>query len=51
MTKKDRTLMANLINPEAKKMDTAIVLNSVQMAQIAKQIQAVQIAVEEVHMG
>ena len=60
--------MANLINPETKKIVTTIPLKSVQMtpeitqamtsfstqmqmAQIAEQIQAVQIAVEEVHMG
>jgi hypothetical protein len=68
MTKKDGSLMANLINPETKKIVTTIPLKSVQMtpeitqamtsfstqmqmAQIAEQIQAVQIAVEEVHMG
>lgn len=68
MTKKDGSLMANLINPETKKIVTAIPLKSVQMApemtqamtsfstqmqmaQIAEQIQTVQIAVEEVRMG
>jgi hypothetical protein len=68
MTKKDGSLMANLINPETKKIVTTIPLKSVQMApemtqamtsfstqmqmaQIAEEIQAVQIAVEEVRMG
>lgn len=68
MTKKDGSLMANLINPETKKIVTTIPLKSVQMvpemaqamasfsaqmqmAQIAEQIQTVQIAVEEVRMG
>lgn len=68
MTKKDGSLMANLINPETKKIVTTIPLKSVQMApemtqamtsfstqmqmaQIAEQIQAVQLAVEEVRMG
>lgn len=68
MTKKNGDLMANLINPETKKIVTTIPLKSVQMApevtqamtsfssqmqmaQIAEQIQAVQIAVEEVRMG
>lgn len=68
MTKKDGSLMANLINPETKKVVTTIPLKSVklapemnwamtsfsaqmQMAQIAEQIQAVQLAVEEVRMG
>lgn len=68
MTKKDGTLMANLINPETKKIVTTIPLKSVhmapemtqamtslsaqmQMAQIAEQIQMVQLAVEEVRMG
>lgn len=68
MTKKDGSLMANLINPETKKIVTTIPLKSVQMApemaqamasfsaqmqmaQIAEQIQAVQIAVEEVRRG
>lgn len=60
--------MANLINPETKKIVSTIPLKSVemtpeltqamtnfstqmQMAQIAEQIQAVQIAVEEIRMG
>lgn len=68
MTKKDGSLMANLINPETKKIVATIPLKSVQMApemtqamtnfsaqmqmaQIAEQIQTVQIAVEEVRMG
>lgn len=68
MAKKDGSLMANLINPETKKIVTTIPLKSVQMApemtqvmtsfsaqmqmaQIAEQIQAVQLAVEEVRMG
>jgi len=68
MTKKDGSLMANLINPETKKIVTTIPLKSVQMApemtqammsfstqmqmaQIAEQIQVVQIAVEEVRIG
>lgn len=68
MTKKDGSLMANLINPETKKIVTTIPLKSVkmvpemtqamtnfstqmQMAQIAEEIQVVQIAVEEVRMG
>ena len=68
MTKKDGTLMANLINPETKKIVTTIPLKLVQMSpevtqamtsfslqvqmiHIAEQIQAVQLAVEEVRMG
>lgn len=68
MTKKDGSLMANLINPETKKIVTTIPLKSVQMApemtqamlnfstqmqmaQIAEQIQSVQISIEEVRMG
>ena len=68
MTKKDGSLMANLINPETKKIVATIPLKSVQMApqmtqamtsfsaqmqmaQIAEQIQVVQLAVEEVRMG
>ncbi len=68
MTKKDGSLMANLINPKTKKIVTTISLKSVkltpeinqamtnlstqmQMAQIAEQIQSVQIAIEEVRMG
>lgn len=68
MTQKDGSLMANLINPETKKIVTTIPLKSVQMApemtqamtsfstqmqmaQIAEELQAVQLAVEEVRMG
>lgn len=68
MTKTDGSLMANLINPETKKIVTTIPLRSVQMApeitqamtsfstqmqmaQIAEDIQAVQLAIEEVRMG
>lgn len=68
MTKKDGTLIANLINPETKKIITTIPLKSVQMApemtkamtcfstqmqmaQIAEQIQAIQLAIEEVRLG
>lgn len=68
MTKKDGTLMANLIDPKTKKIVDTIPLKSVQMvpemtqammnfsaqmqmAQIAEQIQVVQVAVEEMHMG
>lgn len=68
MTKKDGSLMANLVNPETGEIVTTIPLKSVQMApeltraimdfstqmqlaQIAEQIQAVQLAVEEVRMG
>lgn len=68
MTKKDGSLMANLINPNTKKIVAAVPLKSVQMdpeimqamtnfsaqmqmAQIAEQIQIVQMAVEEVRMG
>lgn len=68
MTKKDGSLMANLINPETKKIVSTISLKSVkvtpeisqamtnyatqmQMAQIAEQIQLVQVAVEEVRQG
>lgn len=68
MTKKDGSLMANLVNPETKKIVTTIPLKSVkmapeliqavmnfstqmQLAQIAEQIQIVQLAVEEVRMG
>lgn len=68
MTKKDGSLIANLINPETKKIVATIPLKSVQMApqmtqamtsfsaqmqmaQIAEQIQVVQLAVEEVRMG
>lgn len=68
MTKKDGSLMANLVNPETKKIVATIPLKSMkmapemtqamtsfstqmQMAQIAEQIQYVQLAVEEVRMG
>lgn len=68
MTKKDGTLMANLINPETKKIAQTISLEKVeltpemteamsnyatqmQMAQIAEQIQVVQVAIEEVRQG
>lgn len=68
MTKKDGTLMANLVNPETNKIVSTISLEKVhlspefsqamtnyatqmQMAEIAEQIQMVQIAIEEVHQG
>ena len=68
MTKKDGSLMANLVNPETNKIVSTITLKSVkvtpeitqamanyatqmQMAQIAEQIQIIQIAVEEVRQG
>lgn len=68
MTKKDGSLMANLVNPETKKIVSTVTLGKVklspelsqavtnyatqmQMAQIAEQIQIVQIAVEEVRQG
>lgn len=68
MTKKDGSLMANLINPQSKKVVSTISLEKVntvpnlseamsnyamqmQMAQIAEQIQDVQIAIEEVRRG
>ena len=68
MTRKDGSLLANLIDPKKGKIVATIPLKSVrmapeitqamtnfssqmQMAQIAEQIQAVQLAVEEVHMG
>lgn len=68
MTKKDGSLMANLVNPETNKIVSTISLKSVklspeitqamtsyatqmQMAQIAEQIQSVQLAVEEVRQG
>ena len=68
MTKKDGSLMANLINSETKKIVSTVTLGKVklspelsqavtnyatrmQMAQIAEQIQMVQIAVEEVRQG
>lgn len=68
MTKKDGSLMANLVNPGTKKIVATIPLKSVkvtpeltqamtnyvtqmQMAQIAEQIQIVQLAIEEVRQG
>lgn len=68
MTKKDGSLMANLVNPETKRIVSTVSLKNVkvtpeisqamtnyatqmQMAQIAEQIQLVQIAVEEVRKG
>lgn len=68
MTKKDGSLMANLVNPETNKIVSTISLQSVnlspaisqamtsyayqmQMAQIAEQIQVVQLAIEEVRKG
>lgn len=68
MTKKDGSLMANLVNPNTKKIVSTVSLKSVkvtpeitqamtsyatqmQMAQIAEQIQVVQLAVEEVRQG
>lgn len=68
MTKKDGSLMANLVDPNTKKIVSTVSLKSVkvapemtqamasyaiqmQMAQIAEQIQVVQLAVEEVRMG
>lgn len=68
MTKKDGSLLANLINPETKKIVSNISLEKVnvspeisqamidytmqmQMAQLAEQIQFIQIAVEEVRQG
>lgn len=68
MTKKDGSLMANLVDPETKKIVATIPLKSVkiapemtqamsnfstqmQIAQIAEQIQAVQVSVEEVRQG
>ena len=68
MTKKDGSLMANLINPETKKIVSTVSLGKVklspelsqamtnyatqmQTAQIAEQIQFVQVAVEEVRQG
>lgn len=68
MTKKDGSLMANLINPETKKIVSTVSLSKVklnpeltqamssyatqmQMAEIAEQIQMVQVAVEEVRQG
>ena len=68
MTKKDGSLMANLVNPKTNKIASTISLQNVnlspalsqamtdyasqmQMAQIAEQIQAVQLAIEEVRQG
>lgn len=68
MTKKDGSLMANLVNPETNRIVSTISLQSVnlspaisqamtsyasqmQMAQIAEQIQVVQLAIEEVRQG
>lgn len=68
MTKKDGSLMANLVNPETNKIVSTISLQSVnlspaisqamtsyasqmQMAQIAEQIQVVQLSIEEVRQG
>ena len=68
MTKRDGSLMANLVNPETNKIVSTISLQSVnlspaisqamtsyasqmQMAQIAEQIQVVQLAIEEVRQG
>ena len=68
MTKKDGSLMANLVNPKTNKIVSTVSLESVklspaiteamtnyasqmQMAQIAEQIQLVQIAIEEVRQG
>lgn len=68
MTKKDGSLMANLVNPKTNKIVSTISLQNVnlspalsqamtsyasqmQMAQIAEQIQVVQLAIEEVRQG
>lgn len=68
MTKKDGSLMANLVNPETNKIVSTISLQNVnlspalsqamtsyasqmQMAQIAEQIQVVQLAIEEARQG
>lgn len=68
MTKKDGSLMANLVNPQTNKIVSTISLQNVnlspalsqtmisyasqmQMAQIAEQIQVVQLAIEEVRQG
>jgi hypothetical protein len=68
MTKKDGTLMANLVNPDTNRIVSTVSLRSVnlspainqamsgyamqmQMAQIAEEIQNVQIAIEEVRRG
>lgn len=68
MTKKDGSLMANLVNPNTNRIVSTVSLKSVkvtpeisqamtsyatqmQMAQIAEQIQLIQVAVEEVRQG
>ena len=68
MTKKDGSLMANLVNPKTNRIVSTISLQNVnlspalsqamtsyasqmQMAQIAEQIQIVQLAIEEVRQG
>ncbi len=68
MTKKNGSLMANLVNPETNKIVSTISLDKVkvspelsqamtsyatqmQMAEIAEQIQVVQLAIEEVRQG
>ena len=68
MTKKDGSLMANLVNPKTNKIVSSISLQNVnlspalsqavtnyafqmQMAQIAEQIQSIQVAIEEVRQG
>ena len=68
MTKKDGSLLANLINPKTKKVVSTIALEKVsnipnlsdamtnyamqmQMAQIAEQIQDIQLAIEEIRQG
>ena len=68
MTKKDGSLMANLVHPKTNKIESIISLKSIdlspvlsqaitsyvtqmQMAQIAEQIQIVQLAIEEVRQG
>lgn len=68
MTKKDGSLMANLVNPKTNKIVSTVSLKRVkvtpeisqamtsyatqmQMAQIAEQIQLIQVAVEEVRQG
>ena len=68
MTKKDGTLMANLVNPKTNKIVSTVALQNVnispaitqamsnyavqmQMAQIAEEIQNVQVAIEEVRQG
>ena len=68
MTKKDGTLMANLVDPKTKKIVSTVALEGIknapelaqamatyssqmQMAQIAEQIQQMQLAIEEVRQG